>query len=40
MSESTALGIDDYPALLADVFDQQIVQWTAEPNLANGFRAS
>jgi acyl-ACP dehydrogenase len=39
MTETAAenLGIDDYRALLDDVFDQQIVHWTAEAEASERF---
>jgi hypothetical protein len=29
VTDSASLGIDEYRALLDEVFDQQIVEWTA-----------
>jgi acyl-ACP dehydrogenase len=37
MSDAASLSVDGYRALLDDVFDQQIVQWTAEAEASERF---
>jgi hypothetical protein len=37
VTDSASLGIDEYRALLDDVFDQQIVEWTAEAEASERF---
>jgi acyl-ACP dehydrogenase len=37
VTDSASLGIDEYRALLDEVFDQQIVEWTAEAEASERF---
>jgi acyl-ACP dehydrogenase len=37
VTDSASLGIDEYRALLDEVFDQQIVEWTAETEASERF---
>ena len=42
MTATAELSIDEYRALLDEVFDDRVVAWTAEaePKPASGFRAN